>query len=159
MWGNALQPVMSLAHIHSSCRDDMRDVGCEALRWSANAAAPFDEPTSAWTPSTPARLRILLLKRFGLLTLTRSISCKMRFLPSHRQAPSLRFGTVRTNWASPTDSKTKLDLDDLLIARPGGHPPVTDLPLRTSSLFTFPVNREISESVAVVLPCPALDTL
>jgi hypothetical protein len=65
---------------------------------------------------------------------------KVRFLSPHRQASSLGLGTLSTDWTSPADGKAKLDFDDLLIARPGGCPTATGLPLWTAGLFVFPVN-------------------
>ena len=49
----------------------------------------------------------------------------------------------RTDWTGSTAGKTKLNLDDFLIARPGGRPTAAGLTLRTLGLFVFPINREI----------------
>jgi hypothetical protein len=84
----------------------------------------------------------------------------MRFLSPQRQASSLgRAYDFRTNWTGSADGKTKLDLDDLLIARPSRCPTAAGLPLRTAGLLVFPVNREIGSGIAVLFSCPARDNL
>src|SRR5260370_31084448 len=77
----------------------------------------------------------------------------MCLLSPHREAPPPCLGAIRAHGTASTDGKAKLDLDDLLIARPGGCPTATGLPLRTMSLFMFPVNREIGQSITVLFPC------
>jgi hypothetical protein len=81
----------------------------------------------------------------------------MRFLSPHGEASSPGLGAFRAHGAASTGGEAKLDLDDLLITRPGWRPTATDLPLRIAGLFVFPVNREIGEGIAVLFSCPALD--
>ena len=77
----------------------------------------------------------------------------MRFLSPHGEASSPGLGAFRAHGTASTGGEAKLDLDDLLITRPGWRPTATDLPLRTAGLFVFPVNREIGESIAVLFSC------
>jgi hypothetical protein len=88
-------------------------------------------------------LRIFLLELFCLLSLSGNISCKMCCLSPHGEASPLGLRTLRTDWTGSTDGKTKLNLDDFLIARLGGRPTAAGLTLRTLGLFVFPINREI----------------
>jgi hypothetical protein len=67
----------------------------------------------------------------------------MRFLSPNGEAPPLGLGALGAHGTASTDGKAKLNLDDLLIARPRGCPTAARLPLRTPGLLMFPVNREI----------------
>ncbi len=67
----------------------------------------------------------------------------MRFLSPNGEAPPLSLGAFGACGTTSTGGKAKLDLDDLLIARPSGRPTAARLPLRTPGLFMYPVNREI----------------
>jgi hypothetical protein len=143
VWGNALQPVVQSADIHGSCGHDMLEVGTGL---SNVARTPQAHPTGSLDMyscyACPPSVRLLEL--FSLLLSAGGISCKMRFLSPHGEASSLGLRTLRTHWTGSTDGKTKLDFDDLLIACPGGCPTATGLSLWTTSLFVFPVNREIA---------------
>jgi hypothetical protein len=79
------------------------------------------------------------------------------FLVATLRVSSLSLGAFRAHGTASTGGEAKLDLDDLLVARPGWRPTVTSLPLRAAGLFVFPVNREIGEGIAVLFSCPALD--
>src|SRR5581483_5252907 len=96
-------------------------------------------------------LRGPFFKFFSLLSLTSSMEGKMRFLPPHREGSAFGLGTVSTHRTGSTNRKTKLDRDNLLIARPGGCPTATGLPLRAVGLLLVPIDREISQSVAIAL--------
>jgi hypothetical protein len=102
-------------------------------------------------------LSVLFLELFSLLSLAGGISGNMRFLSPHGEASSPGLGAFRAHGTASTGGEAKLDLDDLLITRPGWRPTVTSLPLRAAGLFVFPVKREIGEGIAVLFSCPALD--
>src|SRR5258708_2596772 len=88
-------------------------------------------------------LIIQLSKLFGLLSLASRFECEMSLTSPHREGSLSRLGTLRAHGTASTGGIAKLDLDDLLIARPGWRPATTGIPLRTTGLLVLPVNREI----------------
>jgi hypothetical protein len=74
----------------------------------------------------------------------------MSLTSPHREGSLSRLGTLRAHGTASTGGIAKLDLDDLLIARPGWRPATTGLPLRTTGLLVLPVNREIGEGVSIL---------